>query len=585
MPGRIPENILEDILNRINIAELIQGYIPLKRAGRNFKANCPFHHEKTPSFMVSPDRQIYHCFGCGESGNAFKFLMRHERLEFLEAVELLAKKAGVILPEIRKEDKTEVSLHTQLYKVNELTSLYYEGILNSPAAKSAQSYFIKRGIKQDTAKAFRLGFAPQAWDGLITHLRNKGIALSLLEKAGLILAKDGGGYYDRFRNRVVFPILDLKSRVIGFGARVLDDTLPKYLNSPETPVYTKGNNLYGLNLSKDAIRDNDCAIIVEGYLDFIVPFQEGIRNIVASLGTALTPEQARIIRRYTHNVVVLYDPDKAGELASLRSLDIFIEEEMNVRVATLPEGSDPDSFVRKNGHAALNERIAAAESLFDYKLRVLKSRYNSRDIESKAKIASEILPTIAKLKNEVLRAEYIKSLAQGLDVKEEALFAEFKKIKNPSSGGLLSAKPAHKPIDIHPTEKLLIKLMFEEEGLINRIKNHLEPSDFKDARVSRMMSIMFDLLEQGRDIKPNNLLNQLDDDNMFTLICESTFLPDITSEDREKIISECIERMKKKREDSRKVELHNRIKDAQHSGDNEKVKLLMQEFYQLIKKG
>ena len=232
MIGKIPENILEDILNKVDIVEVISGFMPLKRAGRNFKALCPFHHEKTPSFMVSPDRQIYHCFGCQESGNAFKFLMRYERLEFPEAVEALAKKAGIALPQLSSQDTRLGNLITGLYKINELTSLFYENNLNSPPAATAKNYLLKRGLLPETVKAFKLGLALDKWDSLLDYLRQKNIPLALLEKAGLIMAKEGGGFYDRFRNRLIFPITDIKSRTVGFGGRVLDDALPNNINSP-----------------------------------------------------------------------------------------------------------------------------------------------------------------------------------------------------------------------------------------------------------------------------------------------------------------------------------------------------------------
>ncbi|MCX5712526.1 MAG: DNA primase [Candidatus Omnitrophica bacterium] len=287
MAGRIPENVLEDILSRSNIVELIAGYIPLKRAGRNFRANCPFHHEKTPSFMVSPARQLYHCFGCGAGGNAFNFLIQYERLEFREAVEMLAKKVGVQLPNEPNQDNRAASLSTAIYKVNELAVSYYQNNWNSTAALAAKEYLLKRGLKVDTIKLFKLGLALNAWDGLINFLRQKDANLSFIEKAGLALAKDAGGYYDRFRNRIIFPIFDVRERAVAFGGRVLDESLPKYMNSPETACYIKGKHLYGLHLSKDAIRQSNLAIVVEGYLDFIIPYQAGAKNIMATLGTAL----------------------------------------------------------------------------------------------------------------------------------------------------------------------------------------------------------------------------------------------------------------------------------------------------------
>jgi len=583
--GRISENILEDILGRVDIVEVISGCIPLKRAGRNFRATCPFHHEKTPSFMVSPDRQIYHCFGCGAGGNAFNFLMQYERLEFPEAVEILAKKSGVILPQTAGHDEKIISLTTQLYKINELAALFYQNILNSAAGNHAKSYLLKRGLKEETIKAFKLGLAPDKWDGLINYLRAKSVSLSFLEKAGLVLTKDGGGYYDRFRNRLIFPIADIKARILGFGARVLDETLPKYVNSPETPIYTKGKNLYGFNFAKDTIRDEDSVVIVEGYLDFILPYQEGFKNILASLGTALTLEQVRFIKRYTSNVVMVYDPDKAGELATLRTLDIFIEEGINVKVVSLPEGLDPDLFVRKNGIEEFKTSILQAESLFDYKLKILKKRYNAREIEGKAKISSEMLATITKFKNEVLKSEYLKRLAEELSIREESLWQELAKIKEPKLSSNFNQPLAKKlPLSINPTEKLLIKLMLQEADLINRVKDNLEPADFRDERVSGIVSAMFELIDQGKEIEPNKLMNCIESDEALQIIRESTFMPEISEGDKEKIIDDCIRRLKSERLKFKREQLHDEIKAAQVMGDDEKLNRLMQQFHDLIKK-
>ncbi|MBM3246614.1 MAG: DNA primase [Candidatus Omnitrophica bacterium] len=583
MPGRIPENILEDILSRVDIVEIISGSIPLRRAGRNFKALCPFHHEKTASFMVSPDRQIYHCFGCGKSGNAFGFLMEYERLEFLEAVEALAKKAGIMLPEAEKQDAKTVSLVTQLYKINELTAFFYAQNLISAQGAPARNYLLGRGIKEETIKLFKLGLAQDKWDALISHLRAKNISLSLLEKAGLILNKEGGGYYDRFRNRIIFPIFDIKSRELAFGARVMDNALPKYINSPETPIYIKGRNLYGLHLAREAIKEADYAVVVEGYLDFIMPYQEGINNIVASLGTALTAEQARLLKRYTQNIVMIYDSDKAGELATLRSLDIFIEEGINVKVASLPQGFDPDSFVRKNGAAAFKVKIKEAQNLFDYKLNILKARHNIKEPEGKARIASDMLPTIKKFKNLILRAEYTRKFAEALNVAEHYVAEELQKIKEDRPYTGLNEPPSKKALNINPTEKLLIKLMLEEAEFINRIKDNLEPADFQDERISRIVSIIFDLMKDGQEIVPHKLINHLKgQDDILQVVCESTFLPEVSGQDREKIVDDCIQRLKNERLRLKRQHLHEEIKTAQLLGDEEKLGRLMQEFHLLV---
>jgi DNA primase len=583
--GLIPDNILDDILSRVNIVEVISGYLPLKKAGRNFKASCPFHHEKTPSFMVSPDRQIFHCFGCGESGNAFKFLMRYERLEFPEAVEILAKKAGVVLPKTDTRESKTASVITQLYKINESASLYYENNLKSSLGVKPKDYLLKRRITEETVKTFRLGLALDRWDGLINYLRGKNYSLTLLEKAGLVLAKEGGGFYDRFRNRIIFPILDIKSRVVGFGARVLEDVLPKYINSPETSLYVKGRNLYGLHLAKDSIRDKDSVVIVEGYLDFIVPYQAGLKNIVASLGTALTSEQARLLKRFTPNMVMVYDADAAGELASLRSLDIFIEEDMNVRIVSLPQGLDPDSYVRKHGIQSFEAKINDAKNLFEYKLQILKSRFNVREVEGKTKIACAMLETIHKIKNAVLKSEYMRKLAQDLDIREEALFEEIKKIASAKSyTGFSETVPKKTALAINPVEKLLIKLMLEENEYIEQIRKDLEPADFQDERTARIVSVMFDLIAQGKMVDPASLMNHLNGEDVSRLIGESVFLPeDVSAQQKENVIIDCIRRLKGEKLRLKKQHLHDQIKTAQQGGDEEKLNRLMQEFHYLIK--
>jgi DNA primase len=587
MAGRIPENLLEDILGRVDIVEIISGYIPLKKSGQNFKANCPFHHEKTASFMVSPQRQIYHCFGCGESGNAFKFLMRHERMEFPEAVEILARKSGVNLP---SQDKPEVakaaSLSSQLHKVNELAVNFYENNLQANNAQAARDYLLKRGINPATIKEFRLGLATSGWDNLINFLRSKFVSLTLMEQAGLVLPKDTGGYYDRFRSRIIFPIFDIRSRVIGFGARVMDNSLPKYINSPETPIYTKGKNLFGLNLSKDSIRDSDSAIIVEGYLDFIIPYQEGLKNIVASQGTALTLEQIKLLKRYTSNVVMIYDGDTAGEIATLRSLDILIDEGVNVRVVPLPKGMDPDMLVRQEGAASLKAKIENAANLFDYKLNLLKSRHNLKDAHGKSKIASEMLITINKFDDAILRGEYIRRLSEEIKIPEHYILEELNKLK--SSVKTYEQQPVpllKKQAEINPAEKLLIKFMLEEKDLIEKIMQELAPSDFADTRTAKIVSIMHDLVVQGKNIEPSVLMNYFSEDDASALVCETMFMPALDGQEREKAVNDCIRRIKVQRLKSRREHLHIQIKSAQSSGDQQKLNSLIQEFHNLIKKG
>jgi DNA primase len=585
MPGLIDETILNDILARINIVEVIAEYIPLKRTGRNFKACCPFHHEKTASFVVSLDKQIYHCFGCGVGGNVFNFLMQYERLEFPEAVELLAKKTGVVLAHKNSQDHKSSEITGQLRKINELAAEFYSSNLHSPQGLAAREYLIKRGIRQDTAKLFKLGFARDSWDGLSAHLNSKASSLSLIEKAGLSISKPGGGYYDRFRNRIIFPIFDIKSSAIGFGARVTDDSLPKYINSPETPLYRKGRNLYGLNLAKDAVRESDFVVVVEGYLDCIIPYQHGLRNIVASLGTALTSDQARLIRRYTNNVVMVYDGDLAGELATLRSLDIFIEEEMNVRVAALPPGYDPDTYVRKLGIESLNKLVKEADNLFDYKLEVLKRKYDSKVSEGKAQIASIVLLTIKKLKDAILRDEYIRKLSEKLDVNEAFVREVYANLKAESSAPEVVLESFSKLAKTNPTEKLLMKLMLEETELIGQIKDKIEPADFQDKLIASIVATMFELTTQGKSCSTNNLINHLGQECLSHIVCESTFTPEVSLIEKEKIVDDCITRLKKNRMQLRRKKLQEAIRSAETAGNEEELDRLKQEFHSIIKQG
>jgi len=378
----------------------------------------------------------------------------------------------------------------------------------------------------------------------------------------------------------------MRGRPIGFGARVLDDSLPKYINSPETPIYIKGKNLFGFNLAKDSIRDADCAVIVEGYLDFMIPYQEGLKNIVASQGTALTLEQIKLLKRYTSNVVMVYDGDTAGEIATLRSLDLLIDEGVNVKVAPLPEGMDPDTMVRKAGIEAFKTLIANALSFFDYKLVVLRKRHDIKDAFGKAKIAQEMLLTINKFDNAILRGEYIKKLSEQLRIPEQNILEELRKIK-PASAGQLNPPviPGKKQSPINPAEKLLIKFMLEEKELIEKIMQQLSPSDFADERTAKIVSVMHELVLQGKNITPSLLMNYFNEDDASQLVCETMFMPELSEAGRDKAVNDCIARIKVQRLKSRREFLHTQIKSAQSLKDEGKLNSLIQEFQNLIKKG
>ncbi|OGX29382.1 MAG: DNA primase [Omnitrophica WOR_2 bacterium RIFCSPHIGHO2_01_FULL_52_10] len=589
--GLIPEEIIAQIIDRCDIVETISSYIPLKRMGRSFKAACPFHHEKTPSFIVNPDKQIFHCFGCGVGGNVVNFVMKQERMEFPEAVRFLAQKVNVSIP----GDETPQAHHANnirqaILRVNALAAGFFHKILladKSAAAKNAREYLKSRAIDLDAVRVFQLGFAPNQWDALLTHLKQEGISLRLMEKAGLIIPRESGqGYYDRFRNRIVFPIFDTRAHCRAFGARALESAEgAKYLNSPETIIYTKGHHLYGFHLAKQAIAAEDCVVIVEGYVDCLIPYQAGVRNIVASLGTALTVDQIRLLRRYTPHVVMLFDMDPAGEAAMMRSLDTLIEEGMEVRVAALEDGEDPDSFVRRRGVDDFRGRIAGARALFDYKLDVLTRRHGMQTADGKAQIAAGMLPTIYRFTNELIKAEYLKRLARALEVPEDALAREYQKVGQALSAAILSR--IHEPAAVNEArvravERGLLKLMIEQEKWIPKIRQELTLEDFQDTKIRMAITRIFDFFEHGKKIDTVNLINSFEDAAVSQML-SSIVTEEEVAGDREKMYQDYINRIKHDQMKTRKQKILQQIQEAESAGNFARVSELSQQFNQFIK--
>ena len=587
--GLIPQEIIATVLERSNIVEAISSYIPLKRAGRNFKALCPFHHEKTPSFVVNPDKQIFHCFGCGAGGNAISFVMSQEHLEFPEAVRLLAQKAGIHVPSPDAPAARIANLKEDLYALNELAAVFFHQRLvseNEPSVKEAREYLKGRGLSLETVKKFKIGFAPDEWNGLLAFLKKKNVGLGLMEKAGLIIARESrDGFYDRFRKRIIFPIYDVRGHCLGFGARSLkDDGLAKYINSPETPVYRKGNHLYGLHLAKEAVVRHDAVVVVEGYLDFIMPFQAGAEHVVASLGTALTVEQIRLIRRYTQNITMLFDADEAGELATLRNLDGLIEEGMNVTVASLPKGEDPDSFVRTFGIQTFQEEIGQAQTLFDFKLNLLLSRSPDKTVEARAKIADEMLRTIYKFENALVRFGYLKQLAKSLSFTEEALGIELKKIS-------LKTKPNETPPPPRPVRKNgvkmaeyhLLKLLLEENALIPLTQNEIRLEYFQDEHIRMVIAKVFDLFDRGETVSVSNLMNHFEDSVIWERLSGLMALDELIVADKWKMHRDCLTRLKDDYSKLARQNLRQEIERAESAGDHDRLDQLTIRFNQLLK--
>ncbi len=589
MGGFIPDNIIEDILGRIDIVEIISSYFPLRKAGRNFKALCPFHKEKTPSFMVSPDKQIFHCFGCSEGGNVIHFLMKHERLEFPDAVRLLAKRSGVVIPEVKKETAPTLGL----FRINDAAlHFYHENLVNSPQAEGVRQYLLKRGLSKEAWTRFKLGFAPPQGEALVNFLKQKGIGGELAAGSGLIVRRENKeGFFDFFRGRIIYPIFDIRQRVLGFGGRVLDDSLPKYINSPETAVYKKGETLYGLNFSREAIREKGFTIIVEGYMDLISLFQAGFSNIVAALGTALTGEQVRLIKRFSPSVVVVYDGDKAGELAALRGLELLLEAGLDIKLVALPKGLDPDSFVRLKGRDGFASMLKEAKNIFEYKLQLLLRQYDIANLEEKLKVVKEMLPTISRVENAVLRGEYVKQLAARLSVSEENIRIELKKIIQPAGGRpLIKEEPRAADAvlvfsSIREAEATLLKLMLKERSYIKQVKERLGKDAFINPQIRKAIDLLYTIDEEGRSIEPSKIVSHLSDNPTNRVVTRLLLEEDFGSgyEDSGLVFDDCVKKLK---EDNRRrmcQQIKEEIHTAQEKGNAGRVEELLREFNALAR--
>lgn len=584
MAEYIAQDILEEIRSRTDIVAVISEYIPLKKSGANYKALCPFHNEKTPSFMVSPAKQIYHCFGCGEGGNVFNFVMKYEHLDFSEAAGKIAEKAGVNIPRQFGADKKMQSLFNQLYKINEAAADFFSGHLNeSLDASHSRDYLKERGFTQKTLLDFKLGYAPNNWTALYDYLRHKDFSVEMIEKAGLISPKGGGGYCDRFRNRVMFPIFNLYDKVIGFGARALEEKqIPKYLNSSDTPVFNKGKNLYGLNLAKREIISKDRAIIVEGYTDCIRCHENGFKEAVAPLGTALTEWQIRALKRYTKNVILIFDADQAGETASLRGLDLLISEGIIPKIAVMPAGFDPDKYLLEKGAEEYEKIVKNAPDFFDYKVNLLRLKYKAQDPEGKAGIAAELLPTLARVDNAVLKSAYVRKLADVLEVAGTDILSELKKIKNVNySYDKNEIKKISQDSRVDMAEKILFVLMLEDNNLIKEVRNALRPVDFESDGMRKIVELIFDFAEKGKEICPSRLIDAMGGNEAARLISSiSVDTPEIT--DAAKNLNDCIRTIKRRNIDKKIKELKAAQRKAQGEKISERTFKLTVEFAQLV---
>jgi len=468
----IPEDKINEVKERASILEIVSDYVSLRKAGANYQGICPFHGEKTGSFNVSPARGIFHCFGCGVGGNAITFVMKMEGISFPEAVKFLAKRVGVIIEdrpqtpsEKRRSDEKEL-----LYRINEQAAKFYRRLLlNDPAGEKGRQYLEQRGVDSATSEAYRIGFAPDKWDSLTRYLEQQKAPLEVAEKLGLIKRSEGGRYYDAFRNRLLFVITDLHGRPIGFGGRVLDDSLPKYINSPESPVYRKSDVLFGLNMSRHAIREKGNGIIVEGYFDHLALYQAGIKNVIATCGTALTAGHIKLLKRYAGKVYTLFDGDNAGRKATLRSMELFLDEALPASVIELPTEDDPDSFLKRAGKDSFADHQARAKPIFEFFFTELLNRHDSSTVEGKVGIVEALTPGMMKIANPLEKELYIKEISRKLGVDLHQMRKKIGRL--PVSGADLVAQPGKNRLNkSNSSEETLISLMGKYGSVIKRIR-------------------------------------------------------------------------------------------------------------------
>lgn len=586
----------QDIKDRINIVDLIGEYVRTQKAGANWKALCPFHHEKSPSFMINEEKQIWHCFGCGKGGDAFGFLMEIEGIDFKEALKILAEKTGVELPRFSRSQPEFVDDKKKTLEILELAVKFYEKQLWDGMGKDKiLDYLRERGLNDQAIRDFRLGYAPNGWDNLLKFLMNRGYSTNDIAKTGLLVAKNearGNGFYDRFRDRITFPVMDVMGKAVGFSARVApggDESQAKYVNTPETSVYHKSKILYGLNMAKQEIKSQNSAIIVEGNMDVIASHQAGIKNTIAVSGTALTPEQVDILKRYASKIKMLFDMDGAGEKATQRSAEICFQKDINVSVITLPEGKDAAELVQKDPKKFI-EASEKAAPIMEYFFQQFFRKYDGNKIEDKKIIAAELLNIIRNFGNAIEKNYWIRKLSQKLDVSENVLVDILKKtetrdVRQPEEN-LKKEKVSKKRIEVL-LEKIA-GLILNSKILWEKISNDTQEKYYFSENKK-----FLPIFEKGREVgyKFENLISSLENKEECDFLQKVYFDTKYSNtengpmendlSDSEEQVEYCFNELKKEIGKDRLGVLLNDIRKAEENGDKEGKNLLINEFNKL----
>ena len=589
---RYSEELIEEIRSSNDIVDVISKYITLKRSGRNFFGLCPFHKEKSPSFAVSPDKQIFHCFGCGAGGNVIHFISKIEGLDFKDTLELLANRVNIELPTLDNlEDDKTARLKSKVYEINKIAAEFYHENLYKPASKTAQEYIKKRKLDNRTLKAFLIGYAGN-FNELYLLLKQKGYTEEEMLASSLVKRTENGGYMDSFRKRLMFPIQDVRERVIAFGGRVLDDSKPKYINSPENIVYSKGRNLFGLNVAKK--HDTRKIIIVEGYMDAISLYQRGITNVVASLGTAMTEAQGRLLRRYSEQVILGYDADGAGQAAILRGMEILQNLGCDIRVLQIEGAKDPDEYVLKYGPERFQKCVDNAISLVEFKVKVLLKELNIENTNDKIKFLNEIAKILAKFTNQMEREIYVDKIAKEYKISKEAIYAEVNKLMYKDNQG--SKKLEKRVVTMVPKEEkensvseavlkrenLVIYLLINEYSkCYEKIKNLITLNYIQDDTNKQILKKMYEEFEKGNS-NTSQLLDWFQDEKVISHITE-IMAGDFEITDVNKAIDDLISIYEKEKLISRRNEILKKLESVSEAG-SEEVKELEKELNDIILK-
>ncbi len=545
--------VIEEVVSRNDIVDVISGYIKLKKSGSSYVGLCPFHNEKSPSFSVSGTKQMYHCFGCGVGGNVITFVMEYENYTFPEAVKMLADRAGIALPvmEYSGEDRRERDIKTKLLEINKIAATFYYHQLKSPAGQSGLDYLKKRQLSEKTINTFGLGYAPQLTGDLYRMLKEKGYDDELLKESGLFTYEKG--IREKFWNRVIFPIMDINNKVIGFGGRVMGDGKPKYLNSPETKLFDKSKNLYGLNVARSSRKNN--LIICEGYMDVISMHQAGFNQAVASLGTALTPGHARLMKRYTDNVLITYDSDEAGVKAALRAIPILKEAGLSTKVINMRPYKDPDEFIKALGTEAFQERIDKAENSFMYEIGIIEKNYNRSDPESETAFEREVANKLVQFSEKLERDNYMKAVCRQFMIPEDGMREMV--IRIGSQGGIIPRQtqpvrrmePARKKKEdgIRQAEKILLTWMIEDGDIYDKVSEYIQPDDFIDPLFKDVASKVYEQYETG-SVNPAAIIGSYSDGDMHSEIAamfSAELSESLSKSEREKTLNDTVLRVKK----------------------------------------